>query len=352
MEEMNVHEMIYKNKLFVIKVIDKIKVSSSMLTVLGVTMSNSNSECSTFLGNFYTDFPQIVSESYMNKFVKKLVDNIDTIIFDNNRYIGEDSELIFECLKLNPINLPLSEIYSEFLEKPTDSKEYIKYSQFLELYFSGHMIDDSIRRLYLKKHCKSILDFDNVDNEIKSEFSGSMRNLCDEYEYKQDLKHLKVLEINVKNKKEEIDLLKNIIDELDDLLHILSENDRINMLINEFVLKAKSMSLFNKERKDINKSLKRLRKEVVLVDIEKETLKLKEKFNIYASLYGDTSGLLVLFDDLELVDILKILNEICYNRETAYNVLVEKYNVLNDKILNDNHETLDISDLYDRLEIE
>lgn len=341
MEDLNVHEVVYNGNLFIVKVIGK--VSKSKLTILNITMNRCNN--SVNLGNFYTKFPKLVNSDYIYKFIKNLIDNIDEIVFKNNRYIGEKVKI-----DTNSTDNILGEIYSEFLNKEKDSYEYIKYSYFLELYFNGHSIPDSMKKLFLQKDNKSILDYDDIENAIKSEFCGSMGLLKLENDYECNLKELDKLNNELMIKSDEIDLLLSMINKIKGVIATICENEKNNDLIDELEIKLKNTSIFDKSRKEIKASLKNLINYIVPVDIESERRELFKMYSNYASIYDDTRGILVLFDNLSLEDILNILNSIYKVRKKTYDKLTKKRDLLKEKIENYNEESIDISDLYERLE--
>lgn len=341
MEDLNVHEVVYNGNLFIVKVIGK--VSKSKLTILNITMNRNNHSIN--LGNFYTKLPKLVSTDYMNKFIKNLVNNIDEVIFKNNRYVGEKVKT-----DINTIDNTLGEIYSEFLSKQKDSFEYIKYSYFLELYFNGHSIPDSMKKIFLKSNNKSILDYDDIESAIKSEFCGSMGLLKLENDYECNLKELDKLNNKLMLKDEEIDLILSMINKIKGVMNTICENEKNSDLIDELEIKLKNTSIFDKSRKEIKASLKNLVNYIVPVDLEFEKKDLFNMYSNYASMYGDSRGILVIFDNLSLVDILNVLNDIYKVKKMSYDKLTKKQEFLKEQISSYNEENIDISDLYDRLE--
>ena len=341
MEDLNVHEVVYNGNLFIVKVIGK--VSKSKLTILNITMNRNNHSIN--LGNFYTKLPKLVSTDYMNKFIKNLVNNIDEVIFKNNRYVGEKVKT-----DINTIDNTLGEIYSEFLSKEKDSFEYIKYSYFLELYFNGHTIPDSMKKIFLERSNKSILDYDDIESAIKSEFCGSMGLLKLENDYECNLKELDKLNNKLMLKDEEIDLILSMINKIKGVMNTICENEKNSDLIDELEIKLKNTSIFDKSRKEIKASLKNLVNYIVPVDLEFEKKDLFNMYSNYASMYGDSRGILVIFDNLSLVDILNVLNDIYKVKKMSYDKLTKKQEFLKEQISSYNEENIDISDLYDRLE--
>ena len=73
-------------------------------------------------------------------------------------------------------------------------------------------------------------------------------------------------------------------------------------------------------------------------------------YSNYASMYGDSRGILVIFDNLSLEDILNVLNDIYKVKKMSYDKLTKKQELLKEQISSYNEENIDISDLYDRLE--
>lgn len=341
MEDLNVHEVVYNGNLFIVKVIGK--VSKSKLTILNITMDRNNHSIN--LGNFYTKLPKLVSTDYMNKFIKSLVNNIDEVIFKNNRYIGEKVKT-----DINTIDNTLGEIYSEFLSKEKDSFEYIKYSYFLELYFNGHTIPDSMKKIFLERSNKSILDYDDIESAIKSEFFGSIGLLKLENDYECNIKELDKLNNKLMLKDEEIDLILSMINKIKGVMNTICENEKNSDLIDELEIKLKNTSIFDKSRKEIKASLKNLVNYIVPVDLEFEKKDLFNMYSNYASMYGDSRGILVIFDNLSLEDILNVLNDIYKVKKMSYDKLTKKQDLLKEQISSYNEENIDISDLYDRLE--
>lgn len=341
MEDLNVHEVVYNGNLFIVKVIGK--VSKSKLTILNITMNRNNHSIN--LGNFYTKLPKLVSIDYMNKFIKNLVNNIDEVIFKNNRYVGEKVKT-----DINTIDNTLGEIYSEFLSKEKDSFEYIKYSYFLELYFNGHTIPDSMKKIFLERSNKSILDYDDIESAIKSEFFGSIGLLKLENDYECNIKELDKLNNKLMLKDEEIDLILSMINKIKGVMNTICENEKNSDLIDELEIKLKNTSIFDKSRKEIKASLKNLVNYIVPVDLEFEKKDLFNMYSNYASMYGDSRGILVIFDNLSLEDILNVLNDIYKVKKMSYDKLTKKQELLKEQISSYNEENIDISDLYDRLE--
>lgn len=349
-EYMNNYEVYYKDSLYIIDVIGQKNVLNSNLNNLNVTIKNK--DYSFDLGNFYTELPELINDQYMFNFIKNLINNIDDTIFRLNRYIGSDSAVIDELNKKSKVELELEKIYSEFLSIKKNTKDYAKYCRFLELYFYGHNIPDGVRYLYLKRRNKSILDFKNVDDNIKCSFSYNISDLKDESEYKNNLILLEKLSSDLNEKEKEIGILNEIVSHVENVINKHKENNAININIEDLECKLKSLSFFDKNRNSIKNKLRNLKESIIEIDILNEREKIYDEYNNYASVYGDKHGVLLLFDKLDFSDILSLLKGVLISKNNTYLGLLDKINNLNKQIENYDDNTVDISDLYERLEVE
>lgn len=338
---MNNYEVYYKDSLYIIDVIGK----KDNLNIINITRKNK--DYSFNLGNFYTELPYLVSEEDMFNLTKNLVDNIDKIIFEKNRCIGDIKD---EINKKSNIDVELEKIYTEFIGMEKNTKEYAKYARFLELYFYGHNIPDGIRYLYLKRKNKSILDYKNVDESIKYSFRYNIADLKEESEYKNNVILVEELKSDLKIKENELEMLNNIISFVTSIVNKIKENDNISLTMEDLECKLKSISFFDKKRNKIKNKLKDLKSEVVDINIEDSRKKIYEEYLNYSNIYGDKHGMLVLFDKLEIDDILSLLESVFSSKEKVYLNELEKINSLNEEISNYDDNTVDISDLYERLE--
>jgi len=338
---MNNYEVCYKDNLYIIDVIGK---KNKDLNIINVTRKDK--DYSFNLGNFYTELPYLVSEEDIYNLVKNLIDNIDEIIFKRNRYIGSKKELV----KKSNIDIELEKIYTEFISMKKNTKEYVKYARFLELYFYGHNIPDGIRFLYLKRKNKSILDYKNIDDTIKYSFRYNISDLKEESEYKNNVRLLEELEKDLTIKEDELNMLNNIISFIESIINRCKENDNINLNMEDLECKLKSISFFDKNRNKIKNKLKNLKSEIVDIDIEVERKKIYEEYLNYSNIYGDKHGVLILFDKLEIDDILSLLESVFSSKEKVYLNELDKKNILTEEISNYDDNTVDISDLYERLE--
>ena len=347
---MNNYEVYYKDNLYIIDVVGKKNILDKNLNILNITINNK--DYSFNLGNFYTVLPYLISDEYMFNFIRNLVDNIDEIIFECNRYIGEDSSIINECSNKSTIDKTLEEIYTEFLSMNKKTKEYIKYSRFLELYFYGHNIPDGIRKIYLKRRNKSILDFKNVDEYIKTSFNSNISDLKEERDYKNNLVLLDELKSDLKIKEGELNILDNIIFLVESVIDKYKENNNINLNIEKLEGKLKTISFFDKNRNSIKNKLRNLKESIIEIDVLEEREKIYEEYKNYSLMYGDKHGVLLLFDKLEFNDILSLLENVFSSKRSIYLNVLDKINALNEEIEGYNDNTVDISDLYERLEVE
>lgn len=347
---MNNYEVYYKDNLYIIDVIGKKNILNKDLNILNITIKNK--DYSFNLGNFYTVLPYLISDEYMFDFIRNLVDNIDEIIFKCNRYIGDDKSIKNECSNKSIIDKTLEQIYTEFLEMNKKTKEYIKYSRFLELYFYSHNIPDGIREIYLKRRNKSILDFKNIDEYIKTSFKCNISDLKEESDYKNNLIILDELKRELKIKEEELNVLDNIISLVESVIDKYKENNKINYNIEDLECKLKSMSFFDINRNSIKNKLRNLKASVIEIDVLGEREKIYEEYKNYSLMYGDKHGVLLLFDKLEFNDILSLLENVFSSKKSIYLGVLERINALNEEIEGYNDNTVDISDLYERLEVE
>ena len=345
-ENMNSYEVYYKDNLYIVDVIGK----KNDLNIINITIRNN--DYSFNLGNFYTALPYVIDDNYMFNFTKDLVNNIDKIIFECNRYIGDDNDKIAECVNESLTDKRLTEIYTEFIKMKNKTSEYIKYARFLELYFYSHNIPDGIRKVYLDKVNKSILDFKDVDDKIKLSFRCDISDLKNERCYKQNLYLIDELKKNLKIKEEELNILNNIISIVEGVLNKYKENDNINLNIESLENELKSINFFDKNRNMVKNKLRNLKGSVIEIDVNLEREKIYEEYKNYSLIYGDKHGMLLLFDKLEFSDILSLLENVFSSKKSIYLEVLSKINELKEEIDGYDDKAIDISDLYERLEVE
>jgi len=344
MREINIHEVEYMNNILIIKILEKKEVNRNMVSILNISIKKDNDICD--LGEFYIPYKESFSKEDINLISKKIIEDADDIIFENNRYIGEDT---FQ-MSTTMIDENLNEIYLEFSEMDKNSSEYIKYSRFLDLYFNSHKIPDSIRKIFLVKNSSSILDYNDLDSKIRSEFSTSMVELISEDEQNKSLRSLEAVNESIIDIENELTILKEIIDKIESILKIKDENHRTITTISDLENKLSNLGLFDKTRRELKNSIKNLRDSIVEINIAEERKKIKESFEKYASLYNDSMGLNILFDNLTLGDTLCILKDIYNRKSEVCDKLINKKDALMQITSNYVDNSIDISDLYDRLE--
>lgn len=341
MEYISMYEIEYMNYYLIIKNIGTKEIDENSISILNISIKKQNSICN--LGDFYIPYKESLSDEDINYIAKNIIENVDEIIFENNRCIGIEIENNF-----NDENI--KDIYSEFLEMDENSIDYKRYSRFLDLYFNSHFIPDSIRKMYLDKANTSILDYDDLDSEIRKCFITSMEDLISEDEQIELQNSLDSLNISIIDKEKELLCIKEIIDKIENILNIKNENHRIKESIVCLEKKLNELSFFEKGRKEIKLSIKNLENQIIPMNISDERRKIKECFDKYASLYNDARGLKVLFDSLTLGDILCILCDIYHAKTDIYNNLVSRKDELVKKIDDYAGSSIDISDLYERLD--
>lgn len=139
-----------------------------------------------YLGSFFVHLPRVLEESDEKKLISFLVNNIDSIICDRYRYIGnftndnvsdEEAIIVLKETFPKPLEEELKNIYLEFLsiDKNKEPKRHRNYASFLEFYFYGQEhIPDSIKIEYMKRNQdKSLINYNDIDLEIRSQFSGN-----------------------------------------------------------------------------------------------------------------------------------------------------------------------------------
>ena len=328
-----------------INIIGNKEIEGKSISVLNITVNINNKIIP--LGEFYVDYIEEISEDYYEYMYSLLIEDIDNIIFENNRYIGSSQE-IKDFLQGDDENI--TEIYLEFIEMEKNTKEYKKYSRFFELYFHSHKIPDSIKKIFLDKNNKSILDYENLDHEIKKEFSNSMNELIEQMEQEEMLVKLEDIKSKEECLKNELELIKEIIDRIQSLISQKEKNHKIKLSMQELEMKLAKMHIFDKRKKEIKNSLNVLDSSIVKIDIAKEKGKIRELISNYSSLYAEPKGLELLFDSMSLGDILYIIKDLYEKKLNIYDRILEEENELIEKTTGYVDNTIDISDLYDRLE--
>lgn len=331
-----------------INIIGTKEIGEMPISILNITINIDNKHI--HLGEFYVDYIEEIDDEFYSYIYNLLIEHADSIIFENNRYIGTNDDII--SLFGNDFeNENLTEMYSEFMEMDKDTKEYKKYSRFFELYFHSHKISDTIRKIYLDKNNFSILEFENLDYEIKKEFSNPMNELVEEMEQEEMLERLDSIKETNEYLKKELELIEEIIEKIENIIKVKEKNYDIRVSAKKLEAKLSSMSIFDRRKKEIKSSLNALNSSIIKVDIEKEKEEIRQLFSNYATLYKDSKGLGILFDNMPLGDIIYILKDLYKKKLSNYNQLKKEEIELEEKTNGYIDNTIDISDLYERVEM-
>ena len=307
------------------------------------------------IGNLYAVLPKIINEDVEKKISRKIINSLDDVVFNCWRYLGNytsdiiDEKRLISGLKeklFSKEDIKLGEIYSEFLNinKTKDKKNYRNYSSFLEFYLHGKdIIPDTMKKIYLEKVDKKILNYDDLEKIIRDTFSGNI--------YKSHEKEIN--DNNDKIKNADIDLLAiekdlSLIEQFIRSLNLILKLEKVSES------KAKNLkNLVDKENKMpkflfINKI--NITKKILEVTNDYKKL-LETKNECYESLKNDIS---IAFPKLKLkelnnYDLMEKLNDL--DRNTYLN----KGKILNTKesIIEKNEtlrkDELDLEYFFDRI---
>lgn len=325
------------------------------LRVLEVTVEKPNGN-TLYLGDFYGGLPKTLTEEEIYKLVEKLIDNIDYILYDSSRFIGvltdgeiKDNKDITDALSIknfNPREEELKNIYLEFLRFTSGTKEHNKYSHFLELYFNTKPVSDSIRGEYLKKRRKSILDYDDIDYEIKRDFSSNVYESTGASNYENNLRKLEAL-------KEEIKALDIVITNLEELLKVeggivgkMSTNKAIKSKIAEIeqTLSESKPNLFDAKRRRLKVELKELKGRLLPINVNDEKLMLKSEALVR---YPEIAPMIDIYSFKEIES---ATDEVYKSKCSERNNKVTEYNRIYGEVTYHEENVVDIEDLYDRVD--
>ena len=299
------------------------------LKTIHVICENSNND----LGLFYTN--KIDKET-----IKNLVLNTYEIIFNKNRHIsGTDLE--------GNNYQEIDAIYNDYINE-TDTYLKEKYRQFLCLYFNSHNITDGVRKIYIDKFNKSLLD-DNIDMIILKNLSNGTNYLSLEKEHITKVHKLETLEKDKLNKEEELKILNEIIIRLKTLVEMIDYNHAVTKKLYALEDRLSNLPIFSKEKRNIKDNIIQLKSTLLNFDknIEKSRIK-KEYLDKYASVYEDLKGLSYMFDTFSLGELIHIFNSIYESKVNIYNEELEKIKILRKEI--EKYREIDFEDLYERLE--
>lgn len=332
--------------------------SHEALNILEVIITKDNNQL--FLGNFYSQLPKTLFNEELELLVMKIVDDLDIIMFDKYRFIGtfndgvfEDSEDISEALfnKLFKHDEELNQIYIEFMKMKKDTKEHNKYAHFLELYFNSHSIPDSIKGTYLKKKRSRMLDYEDLDYEIKRDFVGNVYESTGASNYEKNLLELEEIKKELLPMVDELKGLEELLDIIESMISRLDNNKAVKKSINALEQELENSGVFSSKRKELKMRIRELEDKFVKINIKEERRALKEKIHDkYVSINPEFSDVLKLFDTSSLEDIETFIKEIYNTRCDRYNDLRDKYDTVYEKVEYHESNEVDISDLYERLD--
>jgi len=341
-ETINETHIIIDNKPFKISVVD--------------AYIKEKNKSKVYLGSFFAHLPKVLEEDDEKKLISVLIDNINSIICDRYRYIGNfendlSDELVIEELKITfpkPLEEELKKIYLEFLsiDKDKEPKKYRNYASFLEFYFYGQEhIPDSIKSEYMKKHKnKSLLDYQGIELSIRSQFSGN------EYE----------------SHKKEKDEIKKKIHEMEVKSN---QANKENYYIEDFLRACEFLYTISDNADNISCDIKRLETKINKIKIaifKKIKLKkdLKKKNNALKTLNKtETEGTTSLKEDIirifpnlkekikkmSLGNLLNLLNNMKIERESLIQSNEEKRTLLESEIMTYEEDDLDFDYFFQRI---
>lgn len=329
------------NKLYL-----KSKSGTEEMVVLGVIINNKNNK-KINMGNYYIQLDKKINNNILKEISKQLIENIDYITYSNYRYIGKFSNGTFETnnsvislLKEKNISKKekeIRDIYNEFIRLKKGTKEYKKYSSFLEITYLGKQINDLIIGDFLHKKRKSILDYDDISEEIKKTFSNNVFDTTGSFNYEKNMDKLNELKEKIKLIDEEISCVENLLKESLEVISYNEENNKLNELIKEL----KKTKLFDKKRKTIKNQIKNIKDNNININIEEKInllkTKLQEKLDISCSNYA--------LD--EIYDLLKKEKD---NYNDKRENIIKEYDEIYEKLEEYENNKIDISDLYERIE--
>jgi len=220
-----------------------------------------------YLGSFFTHIPKVLEEDDEKRLISVLIDNINSIICDRYRYIGNfendvDDEIVIAELKNTfpkPLEEELKKMYLEFLsiDKEKEPKKYRNYAAFLEFYFYGQEhIPDSIKSEYMKKHKnKSLLDYQEIELSIRSQFSG---NEYESHKKEKDEIKKKIHEMELKSSQasKEIYYIEDFLRACEFLYNISDNADNASCDIRRLQTKIDRIKLAFFKKIELEKELK------------------------------------------------------------------------------------------------
>lgn len=266
------YDITYRSFKIIIKVKEQINVmiskKSFKINVLDVLIYDKENKLK-YSGIFYAHLPKLLSKKDESKLAKILICNINEVIKNNSRYLGniektskkQDNEVI-EKLKDKFIDSfiekELEKIYLEYLSinRKEDEISYRNYSCFLEIYFNSHPIPDCIKIIYSENERMNMLEFDDIEREIKNKFAGNTYESNESEIFKQSELRLK-LEEEYKFINNDLYAVSNLIKKSDTLKQLIDRfqngSDEIEDL--EKTLSNIKLPIFSKDAKNIKNEI-------------------------------------------------------------------------------------------------
>lgn len=332
-------DICYKDLKVTINKIDEITINDKSLDVLDITIDNGNL---INLGRFYSDI-------ILNDNIEYFIENLDKIMLQNCRYIGTDEDVINYLLVHTKNNIIIRDMYLEYINTPLSSPQYEKYRRFFELYFCNNEVPDEIKEVFLQKEGKKVLDYTDIDSEIKKEFNGSIGRITVEKEHELDIKECNKLKLKLDSVTNEVYLLEKIINKINEIIDTINLNVSINRQIEEIYQQMDGMFIFDKRKKKSKLEINILKEKIIPINLKDAKDDIKKLINEYAISFNDSYGLNILCDNMSFGDLLTIISDIHKNKLDICNKTSEKYKNLSEKLNNYDGCVVDISDLYERI---
>lgn len=362
MDNIDTHNVNYNGYNVVVKLVGRKFIETEYtyeeLRTLEVIIKDSNGN-TLYFGNLYSKLPKTMTEEEITKLVKNIVDNLDEIVFDKEKYVGffhdEVEEDIISALKSkykSKSDEELGNIYLEFLNTKKDPKEHYSYSLFLEAYFASNPIPDSVKKVFLERKRDKILDYTDLDYEIKRDFSD---NICESYGTRSDYDQNKINLLEIKKEITSLipylEGLEEIIDKINELLSKLEHNKKIKGEIILVENEIEQEGLFSRKKGELKKKLKEVQNKLIPVNIreERELLRklIEEK---YVSKDIEFKDILKLFDNTSLENIKMMLTEIYNAKVDRYNDLKNRYDSIYGEIEYYERNEVNLESFYERVD--
>lgn len=219
----------------------------------------------------------------------------------------------------------LKKIYDEFQSMNKKDKNYIRYSYFLGLYFTSHNVPKNILDAYKSKHKNA------TESDFINSFNCNMFDMVDDKKERKNDKKKEQLEDKINNCINELSNIKDILKKLKYIITKIRDNDKINKNIKS--LKRERLTYKINKIMTSNSQINELKSLISNIDADLEINILKEKYG-YEDMYD--SNLNVTYKNFK-------------NKYTMIMEEIEEYKKEYERLDNNNY-SIDVSDLYDRLE--